>query len=129
MPLTELKAKPTFLYGTAWKEVETRRLVELALQNGARRAWDADVRAFCAKHEMTYQGFSLLRANPEVLQGTKVKQIAARLKRTASQVVFRFALQVGMLPLTGTTDPAHMREDLEVLNFALEEEDVAAIGG
>ena len=46
---------------------------------------------------------------------------------TPAQVVFRFALQVGMLPLTGTSDPAHMREDLLVYEFALSAEDVRLI--
>jgi diketogulonate reductase-like aldo/keto reductase len=44
-----------------------------------------------------------------------------------SQTVFRFALQIGIVPLTGTTDPSHMREDLEVFNFRLEQEEVERI--
>jgi diketogulonate reductase-like aldo/keto reductase len=47
--------------------------------------------------------------------------------RTPAQVVFRFALQVGMQPLTGTTDPAHMREDLGAYGFELSPEDVRLI--
>jgi diketogulonate reductase-like aldo/keto reductase len=43
--------------------------------------------------------------------------------------VFRFALEVGMIPLTGTTDPDHMRLDLDVFNFKLESEDVDLIEG
>jgi diketogulonate reductase-like aldo/keto reductase len=42
-------------------------------------------------------------------------------------VIFRFAVQAGMLPLTGTSDPGHMREDLEVASFELDAADVAAI--
>jgi diketogulonate reductase-like aldo/keto reductase len=93
----------------------------------ASRGWDAEVRAFCARHAIRYQGFSLLTANPEVLRSAKVKAIAARHERTPSQVIFRFTLQVGMLPLTGTTDPAHMREDLDVPGFTLEDDEVRAI--
>jgi len=44
-------------------------------------------------------------------------------------VVFRFALQVGMQPLTGTTDPAHMREDLGMYDFELSAEDVRLLEG
>ena len=54
-------------------------------------------------------------------------QIARRHGRTVSQVVFRFALDVGMVPLTGTTDAGHMREDLEVFEFRLEPEEVERI--
>ena len=68
-----------------------------------------------------------LTANPDVLRSATVKQIAKRLVRTPAQVVFRFALQIGMLPLTGTTDPIHMREDLDVLGFAVDDADVGAI--
>ena len=89
--------------------------------------WDAGVRAFCSSHAIRYQGFSLLTANPDVLRSATVKQIAKRLVRTPAQVVFRFALQIGMLPLTGTTDPIHMREDLDVLGFAVDDADVGAI--
>ena len=49
--------------------------------------------------------------------------------RTPAQVVFRFALQVGILPLTGTTDPAHMREDLAIADFALADDEVAVVLG
>ena len=41
--------------------------------------------------------------------------------------MFRFALEVGMVPLTGTTDPGHMRADLEAFAFRLEPDEVALI--
>jgi diketogulonate reductase-like aldo/keto reductase len=54
-------------------------------------------------------------------------RIAKRHGRTVSQIVFRFAVDVGMVPLTGTTDAAHMRADLEVFDFRLEPEEVKQI--
>lgn len=93
----------------------------------ASRGWDADVRRFCAANAIQYQGFSLLTANPQVLREAKVKAIAARLRCTAAQVVFRFAIKVGMQPLTGTTDPAHMREDLASKRLALDDAEVRLI--
>jgi diketogulonate reductase-like aldo/keto reductase len=91
------------------------------------RGWDRDVRAFCAANVLVYQGFSLLTANRQVLAGPELTRIARRHGRTTAQVAFRFALDVGMVPLTGTTDADHMREDLEVFDFRLEPEDVALI--
>jgi len=93
----------------------------------ASQGWDRDVREFCAAHEIVYQGFSLLTANQDLLARREVIEIAQRLGRTVSQVVFRFVVEVGMLPLTGTTDPDHMRADLDILNFRLEPADVARI--
>ena len=93
----------------------------------ARFGWDREVRAFCRTHRIVYQGFSLLTANIEVLHEPLVAQIAARLRATAPQVVFRFAIAVGMLPLTGTTDAEHMRQDLASRALSLADDEVEAI--
>jgi diketogulonate reductase-like aldo/keto reductase len=89
--------------------------------------WDRAIREFCAAHDVVYQGFSLLTANREALAHPDMARIAGRHGRTASQIVFRFALEVGMIPLTGTSNPQHMREDLEVFEFGLEPADVRQI--
>lgn len=89
--------------------------------------WDYDVRAFCRAKGIIYQGFSLLTANVRELRSAAFREIVARVGRTPAQIVFRFARQVGMLPLTGTTDAAHMREDLAIDDFELSAEDVRRI--
>jgi diketogulonate reductase-like aldo/keto reductase len=43
------------------------------------------------------------------------------------QIIFRFAIDLGMLPLTGTTDKEHMRADLSIHAFQLQQEDVSRI--
>jgi diketogulonate reductase-like aldo/keto reductase len=91
--------------------------------------WDRSVRQFCAANGLVYQGFSLLTANREVLASPALARIAASHRRTAAQIVFRFALDIGMAPLTGTTAIEHMREDLEVFDFHLAPEEVALIEG
>lgn len=93
----------------------------------ASRGWDREVRAHCAAGGIIYQGFSLLTANRAVLAHPTLVRIAGKHGRTPEQIVFRFALEVGMVALTGTTDPAHMREDLDVLDFRLEPGEVQRI--
>jgi diketogulonate reductase-like aldo/keto reductase len=94
----------------------------------ARTGWDREVRAFCRRHDVRYQGFSLLTANRRELATRHIRSIVQRHGRTVEQVVFRFALQVGMIPLTGTTSEAHMREDLEALDaFELDHDEVRTI--
>jgi diketogulonate reductase-like aldo/keto reductase len=68
-----------------------------------------------------------LTANRDVLAHPGLTQIAQRHGRSAAQIVFRFALDVGMVALTGTTDAGHMREDLEVFDFRLEPDEVERI--
>jgi diketogulonate reductase-like aldo/keto reductase len=94
----------------------------------ARDGWDGDVRAFCGAHDIGYQGFSLLTANRRELSRPRVRAIAERLGCTIAQLVFRFSVDVGMVPLTGTTDAAHMRQDLDALSLPpLSAADVRAI--
>ncbi|HJL16276.1 MAG TPA: aldo/keto reductase [Sandaracinaceae bacterium LLY-WYZ-13_1] len=95
----------------------------------AARGWDADVRRVASARGVVYQGFSLLTANQRELARPEVASIAARHAKTVPQVVFRFAHQLGMIPLTGTTSDQHMAEDLDVFDFALDEDEVAALLG
>lgn len=78
----------------------------------ARTGWDAETRAYCRAHGLRYQGFSLLTANGRELHRPAIDEVMRRTGYTREQVVFRFAIQVGMIPLTGTSSEAHMREDL-----------------
>jgi diketogulonate reductase-like aldo/keto reductase len=93
----------------------------------ARTGWDREVRELCRTHGIGYQGFSLLTANVRELQQAATTGIARRLGRTLPQLVFRFALQVGMFPLTGTSSETHMRDDLASLDFELDDDDLRAI--
>jgi diketogulonate reductase-like aldo/keto reductase len=93
----------------------------------AERGWDRAVRGVCGVHGIVYQGFSLLTANRHVLARPDVRAIAARHRRTPQQIVFRFAQHLGMLPLTGTSDPEHMREDLAIADFSLAPDEIEAI--
>src|SRR3954468_19728609 len=93
----------------------------------ARFGWDRDVRAFCREHGSVYQGFSLLTANVEVLRHAGVAQLAASNGVTQAQVVFSFARAIGILPLTGTSDPTHMQQDLASLQLTLAADTVRII--
>jgi diketogulonate reductase-like aldo/keto reductase len=93
----------------------------------ANRGWDREVRAFCREHNIIYQGFSLLTANVEVLRHPAIRTLAAQLNATPAQIVFAFARQVGILPLTGTSNAEHMKQDLASLSLELPTEAVKAI--
>lgn len=93
----------------------------------ANRRWDRQIRHFCAANGVTYQGFSLLTANRLVAAHPEIQRLAQRYGRTESQIIFRFALDAGMIPLTGTTDPAHMEDDLKVFEFRLQPDEINRI--
>lgn len=93
----------------------------------AQLGWDREVRAFCQKHNIIYQGFSLLTANVGVLRHPFVHKLAAQFNVTPMQIVFSFAREVGMLPMTGTSDAEHMKQDLESLKLMLPKDAVLTI--
>ena len=93
----------------------------------ARAGWDEEVRRVCDANGITYQGFSLLTANTRELSDDRVAELADRYDRTIPQLVFRFAIEVGMVPLTGTTDRQHMNQDLEVFDFEMDPDDVEMV--
>ena len=132
----ERDAGRTRLLGVS--NVSLRHLEELAaahselpafVQNRcyARLGWDRDVCRFCRERKMVYQGFSLLTANLEVLRNPVIASLAQEHQASPAQVIFAFARAIGMLPLTGTSDPEHMRQDLASLALKLSPDAVQGI--
>ncbi len=90
----------------------------------AQLKWDKTIRELCEANGIKYQGFSLLTANRESLSHPLLEQLMKKYVRTSSQIVFRFALQLGMLPMTGTSNKMHMKEDFAIYDFELTDEEV-----
>lgn len=93
----------------------------------ARLGWDREIRAFCAEHRITYQAFSLLTANAEVVQSQTIATLAAKHDATPPQIIFAFARGLAMLPLTGTCSAEHMRQDIDGDRITLDREAVDTI--
>jgi diketogulonate reductase-like aldo/keto reductase len=89
--------------------------------------YDADLRRWCTKHGMIYQSFWTLTANAHVLNSNTVRIMAQNYQRTEAQLFFRYIIQSGMVPLTGTCSEQHMREDLAIFDFELSPEDLNAV--
>ena len=89
--------------------------------------WDQEVRQICKANNIIYQGFSLLTANQDTLREPEIWSIAKRLGTGPMQVIFRFAMQIGMLPLTGTTNEQHMKEDLAIEHLELSQDEIQLI--
>jgi len=71
----------------------------------------------------------ILTADRQPLASSKIAQIAAHYARTALQIIFRFALEVGMISLTGTTNAGHMHADHDVFDFSLNPAEIEQIEG
>jgi diketogulonate reductase-like aldo/keto reductase len=93
----------------------------------AETGYDREIRAFCRSRRIIYQSFWTLTANPQVLKHGTVAALAAKYGRTPEQVLFRHLTQRDVVPLTGTRSAAHMREDLAIFEFELEDRELDAM--
>ena len=93
----------------------------------ASQRWDYQVRNFCKANNIRYQGFSILTANQKIISHREVTRIAKHHGRTLNQIIFRFAIDIGIIPITGTSNSVHMDEDLDVFNFRLDPKDLEII--
>lgn len=81
--------------------------------------YDAALRQWCADHDIIYQSFWTLTANPGLLGSDTVRSLAEKYQKTAAQILFRYLNQIGIVPLTGTCSTQHMQEDLDSFDIVL----------
>ena len=86
----------------------------------ARTHHDRELRAYCRAHDVVYQSFWTLTANPDALASSTLRILAQRHGRTPAQILFRYLTHIDVVPLTGTSSLEHMREDLAIFEFELE---------
>ncbi len=93
----------------------------------AQSGYDREIREFCRQQAISYQSFWTLTANPLLLSDKLVAALASKYERTPAQILFRYLTQNDVVPLTGTTSVAHMREDLAIFEFQLSDAETDAI--
>lgn len=106
------------------KLVDLYRMVRIkpaVVQNRfyAQTGYDREIRAFCHRQGILYQGFWTLTANPAILEHGTVQDLAETYQRTPAQIFYRYLTQIGLIPLIGTTSIRHMQEDLAIFDFEL----------
>lgn len=80
----------------------------------------AEARAFHAGHGIVTESWSPIGGQGVgVLELPEVTGIAAETGRTAAQVVLRWHIQNGLLPIPKSADPKRLRDNLDVFSFAL----------
>ncbi|MFE4483041.1 MULTISPECIES: aldo/keto reductase [Streptomycetaceae] len=86
----------------------------------------AELRAFHAEHGIATEAWSPL-AQGAVLDDPAITAIAERTGKSPAQVVLRWHLQLGNIVIPKSVTPARIRQNLDVFDFELTEQDMAAI--
>ncbi|MFJ8443671.1 aldo/keto reductase [Kitasatospora griseola] len=86
----------------------------------------SELRAFHAAHGIATEAWSPL-AQGAVLNDPAITAIAERTGRSAAQVVLRWHLQLGNLVIPKSVTPARIRQNLDVFDFTLTDDEMASI--
>jgi 2,5-diketo-D-gluconate reductase A len=89
------------------------------LQQAELRAWHAD-------HGVATEAWSPL-AQGALLSDPTIETIAAHHQRTPAQTILRWHLQLGNVVIPKSVTPARIRENFDLFDFELSEDDLAAI--
>ncbi|MFI7106273.1 aldo/keto reductase [Nonomuraea sp. NPDC050227] len=85
--------------------------------------------AWLTGHGVATESWSPLGAGGKLLDDPAVTEVAAAHDRTPAQVVLRWHVQLGAVPIPKSADPGRMRHNLEVFDFELSAEEMARISG
>jgi 2,5-diketo-D-gluconate reductase A len=103
------------------KQLPTVNQVELhpRFQQAELRAWHAD-------HGVATEAWAPL-AQGDLLEDGTIETVAAHHDRTPAQVILRWHLQVGNVVIPKSSNPERIRQNFQVFDFELSEDDMAAI--
>lgn len=87
----------------------------------------ADLRAFHAEHGIVTEAWSPL-AQGALLSDPVITGLASKYGKTAAQIVLRWHVQIGNVVIPKSVTPSRIRENIDVFDFELAAEDLAAIG-
>ncbi len=86
-----------------------------------------DVRAYGADFGIRTEAWSPLAKGGSLLTDPVIQALAAKHDRTPAQVVLRWHLQLGNIVIPKSVTPARIKENLNVFDFDLSNEDLATI--
>ena len=87
-----------------------------------------EVVSFSREKGMLLEAYSPLGVG-KVFEVPQMKDLARKYGKSIAQIAIRWSLQRGYLPLPKSVTPARIRENTEVFDFQLEDEDVELIAG
>jgi 2,5-diketo-D-gluconate reductase A len=85
-------------------------------------------REFDAERGIATEAWSPLGQGKGLLEVPAIVAIARKHGRTPAQVVLRWHIQLGNIVIPKSVTPSRIKENIEVFDFTLDDEDLAAIG-
>lgn len=85
-----------------------------------------DLREFCQKNSIQLEAWSPLMRG-KVFEIPLLKELAKKYKKTVSQIVLRWDLQMGVVTIPKSTTPSRIKENTDIFDFEISKDDMAKI--
>jgi 2,5-diketo-D-gluconate reductase A len=85
------------------------------------------LRAFDAEHGIATEAWSPIAKGGELLSDPAITSLAEKYGKTPAQVVIRWHLQLGNVVIPKSVTPARIKENIDVFDFELADDDVTSI--
>ena len=86
-------------------------------------------RAYCAEHGIAVESYSPLMQAGEALEHPVIANLAQKYGKTPAQVILRWHVQSGFIVIPKSVKPERIRENIDLFDFELSEQDMRAIDG
>jgi 2,5-diketo-D-gluconate reductase A len=86
-------------------------------------------RAFAAQHGIVVQSWSPLGRGSELRSHPVIAELAQQYGRTPAQILLRWHIELGLVPVPKSEDPQRLRENIAVFDFELPPDDLTRIAG
>ena len=84
-------------------------------------------RAFDAEHQIVTESYSPIGANSDLRSDPVINEVARHHGKSAAQVILRWHVQLGLVPIPKSGNPDRMAENFDVFDFELADADMEAI--
>ena len=81
-----------------------------------------------SKHQILLEAWApLYQGNKMLLENSVIKELASKYNKTVAQIVLRFENQMGVIVLPKSTHVDRIKENLEIFDFSLTDEEMKMI--
>lgn len=85
--------------------------------------YDPELLAFCKMNGIAVQAWGPL-GRGRIIDDPLLRHLGKKYGKTSSQIAIKWIIQHGCLPLPGSRNPRHIKENIDVMDFTLSEEDM-----
>ena len=107
--------------------LKTAQVIPMVDQIEFHPGWmQPETAAFCKEHDILVEAWSPLGSG-KLLEDPKLKEFGQKYGRSTAQICLRWCLQKGHLPLPKSVTPVRIKENLQLFDFQISQEDMAVI--